>query len=90
MGGRFMIPLSAENRTGAGVPAGDRVTVSIELDREPREVVVPPDLLVALEGDAVAGKRFAELSYSRRKKSMRSRLKRPRPPRLGSVGSKSA
>ncbi len=67
MGGRFMLPLSAENRTGAGVAAGDRVTVNIELDHEPREIVVPPDLLVALNADAVAGKRFAELSYSRRK-----------------------
>ncbi len=42
-GGEFMVPLSAENRTGAGVAAGDEVDVGIELDTEPREVTVPPD-----------------------------------------------
>ena len=38
MGGRFLIPLSAENRTGAGVAAGDQVDVDIALDSGPREV----------------------------------------------------
>src|SRR5690348_10377322 len=49
MGGRFMIPLSAENRTGCGVAAGDEVDVRIELDTEPRVVAVPPDFAAALE-----------------------------------------
>jgi hypothetical protein len=41
-GEAFMIPLSAENRTSAGVAAGDEVEVDIEPDTEPREVTVPP------------------------------------------------
>src|ERR1044072_9995434 len=48
MGGRFLIPLSAENRTGAGVAAGDQVDVDIALDSGPREGAVPAALAAAL------------------------------------------
>jgi hypothetical protein len=44
MGGAFMIPLSAENREAAGVTAGDEAEVRLEVDTEPREVIVPRDL----------------------------------------------
>src|SRR5712671_3747158 len=54
MGGRFLIPLSAENRTAAGIAAGDQVDVDIEPDTAPREVEVPADLAEALAGDAAA------------------------------------
>src|SRR6478609_8714707 len=37
MGGRFLVPLSAEHREAAGVAAGDAVTVDIALDAAPRE-----------------------------------------------------
>lgn len=57
MGGRYMLPVSAENREHAGVAAGDEVDVEIELDTAPRELAVPPDLAEALEGDAVAKRR---------------------------------
>src|SRR6185437_10820029 len=36
MGGRYLVPLSAEHRTAAGVAAGDEVEVDIELDQAPR------------------------------------------------------
>ncbi|MFI7148227.1 YdeI/OmpD-associated family protein [Nonomuraea sp. NPDC050022] len=66
MGGRYMLPLSAENRQGAGVAAGDEVEVTLELDTAPREVAVPADLAAALD-DAPEAKRFFEgLSYSRK------------------------
>ncbi|MEA2844373.1 MAG: hypothetical protein QOJ69_2044, partial [Actinomycetota bacterium] len=48
MGGAFMVGVSAEERSKAGVAAGDEVDVDIELDTEPREVVVPPDFAAAL------------------------------------------
>ena len=67
MGGEFMIPLSAENRTLAGVAAGDEVDVSLELDTEPREVTVPPDLRQALDADTAAGRFFDGLSYSQKR-----------------------
>ncbi len=64
MGGKYMIPLSAENRTSAGVAAGDEVDVDIELDTEPREVTVPHDFSKALDLNANAKKFLDGLSYS--------------------------
>ena len=71
MGGQFMIPLSAENRTAAGVAAGDEVDVGIELDTAPREVAVPDDLAAAVAGDAAAQASFDGLSYTHRKEWVR-------------------
>ncbi|HEX4722475.1 MAG TPA: YdeI/OmpD-associated family protein [Pseudonocardiaceae bacterium] len=71
MGGRFFVPLSAENRTAAGVAAGDEVDVRIEPDTEPREVAVPADLADALTTNAVAGAYFDGLSYTHRKEWVR-------------------
>jgi hypothetical protein len=68
MGGRFMLPVSAEVRQLAGVAAGNEVDVDIELDTEPREVTVPPDLAEALDGDADARRFFDGLSYSNRQR----------------------
>lgn len=63
-GGRYLVPLSAENRAAAGVAAGDEVEVDLELDTEPREVTVPPELAAALAEDAEAQSAFDHLSYS--------------------------
>lgn len=68
MGGRFMIPLSAENRTSAGVAAGDEADVDIELDLEPREVAVPTDFSEALEREEDAKRFFEGLSYSNKRR----------------------
>lgn len=57
-----MLPVSAEVREKAGVAAGDRVDVDVELDTEPREVTVPADFAKALDRDAVAGWAFEALS----------------------------
>jgi Domain of unknown function (DUF1905) len=54
MGGRFLVPLSAQNRAAAGVSAGDEVEVEIASDDAPREVDVPEDLAAALEPDEKA------------------------------------
>jgi hypothetical protein len=62
--GQFLLPLSAENRAGAGVAAGDNVEVDVELDNEPRVVTVPDDFAAGLAGDATAKQRFDALSYS--------------------------
>lgn len=68
MGGKFMLPLSAENRAGAGVAAGDEVEVHVELDTEPRELAVPADLAEALDGESEAKRYFDGLSYSNRRR----------------------
>jgi hypothetical protein len=67
MGGRFMLPVSAEVRERAGIGAGDELEVALVLDTEPREVAVPPDLAAALDGDPEARRFFDGLSYSKRK-----------------------
>jgi hypothetical protein len=67
----FMLPLSAENRQAAGVKAGDRVEVTIELDTEPRTVEVPADLASALKEKPGAMDAFEALSYSMRKEYVR-------------------
>lgn len=64
MGGRFMLPVSAEHRQGAGLSAGDTVSVILEVDTEVREVVVPQDLQTALDAHPVALEKFGRLSYS--------------------------
>lgn len=64
MGGQFLIPLSAEHRTGAGVAAGDEIEVGIELDTAPRQVTVPADLATALAAVPEVSAAFAALSYS--------------------------
>ena len=71
MGGRFLVPLSAENRTAAGVAAGDQVEVDIELDSGPREVAVPGDLAAALAQDDTARANFDGLSFTHRKEWVR-------------------
>lgn len=63
---RFLVPVSGENRERAGVAAGDDVEVEIELDTEPREVTVPPDLAAALADEPQARQFFDGLSYSQK------------------------
>jgi hypothetical protein len=67
-GGRFLLPVSAENRAGAGIAAGDKVEVDLEVDTEPRELAVPTDLAKALKRDAAAKKFFDGLSYSKKQR----------------------
>ena len=64
----FMLPLAAEHRLAAGVSAGDEVEVELDLDTEPREVVVPPDFAEALDADPDARRFFDGLSYSNKRR----------------------
>lgn len=68
MGGRSLIPVSAEHRAAAGVSAGDRLSVTVALDDAPREVQVPADLARALKENAAAGRAFGTLSNSGKKR----------------------
>ncbi|MET0788869.1 MAG: YdeI/OmpD-associated family protein [Cellulomonas sp.] len=63
--GQTMLPLSSENRAGAGVEAGEEVDVDIEFDDAPRTIAVPDDLAAALSD---AGRAALEaLSFSRKR-----------------------
>lgn len=66
-GGKFLVGVSAENREGAGVKAGDMLDVLIELDAAPREVEVPTDFKAALKREPKALRAFEALSYSNKR-----------------------
>ena len=70
MGGRFLLPVSAEVRTGAGVAEGDEVDVELALDDAPREVTVPEDLAAALDAAGVRAA-FDAQNYTTRKEAVR-------------------
>lgn len=71
MGGEFLLGLRKEIRTAAGVEAGEKVGVELELDTEERTVEVPAALERALAGDAEAKAGFDGLAYSHRKEYAR-------------------
>ncbi len=71
MGGRFLVPLNADNRAAARVSSGDEVDVDIEPDDEPREVAVPADLAAALGQDAEAQTFYDQLAFTHRKEWVR-------------------
>ena len=68
MGGKFMLPFSAEHRAATGLGGGDEVEVSLELDTAPRELVVPDDFAAALDAAPQARTAFDALSYSNRRR----------------------
>ncbi|TMF12929.1 MAG: DUF1905 domain-containing protein [Chloroflexi bacterium] len=68
MGGRFMLPISAEVRAAAGVAARDKVDVDVELDTAPRLVTVPPDFARALTREPAAKRFFEGLSFSNKQR----------------------
>jgi Bacteriocin-protection, YdeI or OmpD-Associated/Domain of unknown function (DUF1905) len=72
MGGRFLVPVSADVRRAAGVAAGDELDVGIELDSTPRTVEPPAELASALAADATAAAAWEALSYTHRKEWART------------------
>ena len=67
MGGRYLVSVAAEHRAAAGVQAGQEVEVDLQLDTEPREVVLPSDFATALNRVPKARAFFDGLSYSERR-----------------------
>jgi bifunctional DNA-binding transcriptional regulator/antitoxin component of YhaV-PrlF toxin-antitoxin module len=66
-GGKAYLPLRREVREKAGIAPGDELSVTLELDEEPRTVDLPPDLDAELAGAATARAALEALSYSNRK-----------------------
>jgi Bacteriocin-protection, YdeI or OmpD-Associated/Domain of unknown function (DUF1905) len=64
-GGQYLLGFRREIREGAGITEGDVVELALELDTEPREVEVPPDLEAAFDNETRAA--FERMSYSHRK-----------------------
>jgi hypothetical protein len=67
MRGKFMVGVSAKHREGAGVNAGEVYDVTLELDTEPREVELAPELAAAFKAEPLLCERFNALSFTRRR-----------------------
>jgi hypothetical protein len=64
MGGRYLLGVSAERRTAAGIEGGQVLDVTVVLDTAERTVTVPGDLAAALDANPAAKAAFDKLSYS--------------------------
>jgi hypothetical protein len=71
MKGKNCIGLSKEKRDAAGVSAGDKVDVTVELDTTERTVEVPPALAAAFKKDKAAKKIYDGLAFTHRKEFSR-------------------
>lgn len=79
MGGRFLLGASAAVREAAGIAAGERHTVTVDLDTAPRTVEVPEDLATALASSPRARAAWAALSFSHQRQHVESVLAARKP-----------
>jgi len=70
MSGQFLLPLAKEHRERSGYKGGDSVTVTLTLESNKREVLLPDDLTSALTENQLV-EVFEEKSYSIRKEFVR-------------------
>jgi bifunctional DNA-binding transcriptional regulator/antitoxin component of YhaV-PrlF toxin-antitoxin module len=70
VGGKCMVVFPMRDRQAAGVKAGDRITVTLELDDGYRHVEVPAALDAALDANGLHNA-FYDLAYSKRKEFAR-------------------
>jgi hypothetical protein len=71
MSGRALLGLNREVREAAGVEGGQKVSVELEREDEPRTVEVPSDLAAALDAEPALRETFDGLSYTHRKEYVR-------------------
>ena len=74
MGGKYLLPFSAERRRESGIAGGDPIDVELTPDAEPRTVEVPEDLRTALDCSANAVAAWEKLSPSAKKAHVTSVL----------------
>jgi hypothetical protein len=74
MGGKYLLPFSAERRGESGISGGDAIDVELVVDSAPRVIDVPEDLRTALDGSPDASAAWAKLSYSNQKAHVTSVL----------------
>lgn len=71
MGGKYMMAVPKVFRDAAGIKAGEKITVTIEMDTAKRTVEVPQDLADALEKAGLT-ETFSKMSYTHQKEYARS------------------
>lgn len=74
MGGKYLLPFSADRRKESGIGGGDAIDVELTLDTAPRTVEVPDDLRSALDASATAAAAWEKLSFTHRKEHVRAVL----------------
>jgi Bacteriocin-protection, YdeI or OmpD-Associated/Domain of unknown function (DUF1905) len=74
MGGKYLLPFSAERRRESGISGGDAIEVELTLDTAPRTVDVPEDLQAALGASPGAIAAWEKLAPSARKAHVTSVL----------------
>ena len=74
MGGKYLVPFSADRRTESGIKGGDAIDVELSLDTAPRTVEIPDDLQAALDASPAAAAAWSKLSYTHQKEHVRSVL----------------
>jgi hypothetical protein len=79
MGGKYLLPFSAERRKESGIDGGDAIDVELTLDTAPRTVEVPDDLQSALDASPAAAAAWDKLAYTHRKEHVRSVLDAKKP-----------
>lgn len=70
MNGQFLLPFAKEHRERSGYQGGDSVAVTLTLESNNREVLLPDDLTIALTDNDLMNI-FEEKSYSIRKEFVR-------------------
>jgi hypothetical protein len=66
MNGVYMLGLNADVRQQTGIAGGDIIEIELQLDTEPRQVIVPADFAAALDREPQARNFFDKLSYTNR------------------------
>jgi hypothetical protein len=79
MGGKYLLPFSADRRNESGIQGGDAIDVELSLDTTPRTVEVPTDLQSALDASPTAAAAWEKLAYTYRKEHVRSVLDAKKP-----------
>jgi hypothetical protein len=79
MGERTFMVVNREMRAGAGVEAGQTISVVMEPDTKPRVINPPADLARAIAADEAARATWEKLSYTHRKEHVRAVEEAKRP-----------
>ncbi len=72
MKGEFLLPVSAEIRNKTSIQAGDEIELKIEIDTQPREMIIPDDFGLTLKDHPEALSFFECLSYSNKRRLVES------------------
>lgn len=77
--GTYCLGVLKSIQEAAGVGLGDRITILLELDTEPRTVEPPADLATMLARDKMAAAAWDKLSFTNKNEMARSLLEAKKP-----------